>query len=583
MIQIFRNMRLALGTVAEHLSEAPFVLVLQVIRKVPSGVVGPIARVFSGLSPKSAGPTFLIASHAAGDTPSLIRRFEALLAAGVEGERARKAAEVAIAAGQPEWADIFLPLSGKASRTPATEARRKWYDGDMSGAVGVLEAEVGAMAKQRLRLESELRVYSGWRPSVPQAKATPERRRVMHLLTNSLPHTASGYAQRTHSILTAQQEAGWDVLAATRLGYPVQIGALTAREYDVVDGIRYERILPDRMEPTMDGRLQQQTFEVLNRAKLFRPTVLHTTTHFVNGLVAREVAAALDIPWVYEVRGQLADTWASSRGPAARTSERYELFTAREAEIMCAADLVVTLGESMKRNITAAGVPEHKIMISPNAVGGSYLDDPPKPAEARQALGLSPNGLYMGTVSSLVGYEGLDDLVTSFALLAPRLPQLNLILVGDGTAAPGLHDQVRRLGLGARTIFTGRVPPEQARLYHSALDVFVVPRKDLPVTRAVTPLKPVEALASGVPVVASDLSALQEIVKDGVNGRLTQAEDPGDLAEVLFELLEDEGLRRRLGAAGRENVLATRTWQANARAYGQAYESLASNYRRRVS
>jgi len=186
-------------------------------------------------------------------------------------------------------------------------------------------------------------------------------------------------------------------------------------------------------------------------------------------------------------------------------------------------------------------------------------------------------------VSSLVGYEGLDDLVTSFALLAHRLPKLKLVLVGDGTAAPALRDQIRSLGLSDRTIFTGRVSADVARLYHLALDVFVVPRKDSAVTRAVTPLKPVEALAAARPVVASDLPALREIVQDQVNGRLTPAENPGRLAEVLSELLGDEGLRHRLGKAGREYVLATRTWQANALAYGQAYETLASNYTRRVS
>ncbi|MFP3632745.1 hypothetical protein SB776_39750, partial [Burkholderia sp. SIMBA_045] len=74
------------------------------------------------------------------------------------------------------------------------------------------------------------------------------------------------------------------------------------------------RILPSRMARTMDGRLQQQARELLEIASDFRPAVLHTTTHFVNGLVAREVAEALNIPWVYEVRGQLADTWASTRG-----------------------------------------------------------------------------------------------------------------------------------------------------------------------------------------------------------------------------------------------------------------------------
>jgi glycosyltransferase involved in cell wall biosynthesis len=241
---------------------------------------------------------------------------------------------------------------------------------------------------------------------------------------------------------------------------------------------------------------------------------------------------------------------------------------------MQSADLVVTLGESMKDNIVAMGVPESKILICPNAVGGAYLSEPLDQGEARLALGLDPNGLYIGTVSSLVDYEGLDDLVTAFALLARRLPQLKLVLVGDGTAAPALQDQVRRLGLSERTIFTGRVPAEQARLYHLALDIFVVPRKDLAVTRAVTPLKPVEALASGRPVVASNLDALREIVHDGVNGRVADAEDPGGLAEVLYELLDDEGLRKRLGAAGRQEVLATRTWQANAQAYIRAYENL---------
>ena len=83
-----------------------------------------------------------------------------------------------------------------------------------------------------------------------------------------------------------------------------------------MDGIRYRRLLPSRLAPTMDARLQQQAEELLQVALEFRPSVLHTTTHFVNGLVVRAVAEALGIPWVYEVRGQLADTWAATRGPA---------------------------------------------------------------------------------------------------------------------------------------------------------------------------------------------------------------------------------------------------------------------------
>ncbi|MFK0006896.1 glycosyltransferase family 4 protein [Paenarthrobacter sp. NPDC090520] len=583
MIPVLKNVILAANTVAEHLTEAPFVLALQVLRRLPSTIVRPVARSLSAAAPGSSLPVFMFASHAAGDEAALVRRFKNALDRPGSPDHYRKAAEVALAAGQAGWADAFLANAKASKHFPATSARRQWYDGDMEGAVALLESESKTHAKLRVRLESELRVFQGWRPSLGKVEIKPEPRRVLHLLTNSVPHTASGYARRSHSILTAQQEAGWEALAVTRLGYPVQIGVLAAQGTDVVDGVPYQRLLPDNMARTMDRRLQQQAEALLQVAREFRPSVIHTTTHFVNGLVAREVANALGIPWVYEVRGQLADTWASTRGPEARNSERYRLFVEREAELVRSADMVVTLGESMKQNIRAAGVPADRILIAPNAVGGDYLREPMTQRDARQSVGLDPEGLYIGTVSSLVDYEGLDDLVTAFALLAPRVPELRLVVVGDGTAAPALQDQVRRLGLSGRTIFTGRVPSDQARIHHQALDVFVVPRKDLAVTRSVTPLKPVEALASARPVVASRLDALREIVDDGVNGRLTEAGNPSELAETLRSLLEDSELRLRLGAAGRQDVLATRTWKANAEAYVRAYETLATNYMRRAS
>ena len=156
----------------------------------------------------------------------------------------------------------------------------------------------------------------------------------------------------------------------------MQVGKLLAQAGDVVDGVRYRRLLPSRLAPTMDARLQQQAEELLKVALEFRPSVLHTTTHFVNGLVVRAVAEALGIPWVYEVRGQLADTWAATRGPQATASEKYRLFQDRETEVMRDADLVVTLGHAMKANIVAAGIPGEKIIIAPNAVGGAFLQQP---------------------------------------------------------------------------------------------------------------------------------------------------------------------------------------------------------------
>jgi glycosyltransferase involved in cell wall biosynthesis len=574
MAQLLNNVRLAATTAWQHLSDDPVVLFLQLSRRLPAAVVRPLARLGCAAAPKdSAAIPFLLASLAKGDDADVERRLRLAVDRKVTGERARKLADIALVANRPELADLLLSAAANTPGLESALARRLWHDGNLSGAVAVLDGSRSGR-RQKARLAGEAAVYAGAAPTLQAQEFTGVPGRVLHLLTNSLPHTASGYAQRSHSIMVAQQEAGWSVLAVTRLGYPVQVGKLLARAADVVDGIEYRRLLPPRLAMTMDARLQQQAEGLLKVALEFRPSVLHTTTHFVNGLVVRAVAEALGIPWVYEVRGQLADTWAATRGPQSRQSEKYRQFQEREADVMRTADQVVTLGHAMKANIVAANVPSARIMIAPNAVGGAFLRTPLDTAAARREVGLAEDGLYIGTVSSLVGYEGLEDLVQAFALLAPEFPQLRLLIVGDGVAGPALHELVRALGLADRTTFAGRVPRELTPLYHQALDVFVVPRKDLDVTRAVTPLKPVEAMASARPVVASDLPALREILDDGVTGFLSRPGDVRDIGTKLERLLRSEELRTRMGQAGRRDVLDNRTWIANAAALAVAYEEL---------
>lgn len=577
MKQLLTNLRLAAGTAREHLTDDPVLLMLQISRCLPSLVVHQIARlVLRSSGADVIAVPVLLAGLVGGDQQDVVRRLESALSRGrLSSVTARSMADLSLVANRPDLADSFLVRATGARRFRAVQARRFWYSGAMTPAIGILEdADGGAERRQGRRLAADLRILEGWRPELSAVRFEPAPRRVMHVLTNSLPHTASGYAQRSHSILLAQQEAGWETLAVTRVGYPVQVGKLNARHRDVVDGITYQRLLPSRLAATMDGRLQQQAEALLAAALEFRPTVLHTTTHYVNALVTRAVAEALGIPWVYEVRGQLADTWAATRGPEARDSERYRLFQERETDAMLSAGLVVTLGQAMKDNIVSAGVPEQKIIVAPNAVGGEFLAEPLAPAQARVPLGLDPEFQYVGTVSSLVAYEGIDDLISAFEVLAPQHPRLKLLIVGDGVALPGLKEQARTAGLSGRVVFTGRVPRSQARLYHQALDVFVVPRKDLSVTRDVTPLKPVEAMACARPVVASRLPALAEMVDDGVSGVLAAPGDPQDLAAKLGQVLLSADLRQLLGEAGRKAILENRTWAANAAGMSLAYAKL---------
>lgn len=585
----FQNVGLILRVIADNLSVDPFVFALQVARRLPGRLVSPVARVVkSAAAGSSWALPVLFAEVVSGDRVALARRLDAALKAGVGPRRASRLAELAIAANDVQRADLFLAASvGSAGHAPA-KARRLWHDGAMSEAIATLTANDGPLKRhiarrQRERLESEAAILKGWVPELQPRQLTPVPHRVLHLLTNSVPHTQSGYAKRSHAILLAQQAAGWETLAVTRLGYPVLVGKLAAGLEDVVDGVRYRRLLPPRLARTASGRLQQQAEELLELALEFRPSVIHTTTHHVNGIVARAVAEALDIPWVYEVRGQLADTWASTRGPQAKESERYRLFQEREAESMTSAALVVTLGQAMKDNIVAAGVPEEGVVLAPNAVGGDYLLEPPSMEEARRKLGLDVEARIIGTVSSLVDYEGLDDLVSAFQQLASEDPGARLVIVGDGVSRPALQHQAKAAGLGSKVIFTGRVSGDLARLYHASMDIFVVPRKNLDVTNSVTPLKPVEAMACARPVVASDLPALREIIVDGETGLLAPAGDPWGLSRSLAVLLADAPLRNAMGRAGRKRVLATRTWAANAAGYARAYGAMTEEQRRRTS
>ncbi|GGG64004.1 glycosyltransferase WbuB [Kocuria dechangensis] len=583
--QLGANLAVTASTVAEHLGDDPVVFWSQVSRRLPSRAVRPAARALTG-----GEATWPAAGAAAAHVLGRRSEAEDALARGEAGDfdpqTTRRLADVALGMGQVEQADRLLEQVPAGTRGRAgTEARRHWHLGRMTEAVECLRRAVTAghatpgERRQLRRLEDELELFSGWTPDLPPvAGYRPEPTSVLHVLTNSLPHTQSGYAQRTHSLLTATAARGWDVHAVTRPGYPVQVGKLGARALDVVDGIPYHRILPARLARTATGRLQQEAEAVLDLALRTRPAVLHTTTHFVNAVVTRAVAEVLGIPWVYEVRGQLADTWAGSRPAEAAESERYRLFTAREAEAMAAADDVVTLGAAMSRRVRelTRGLPSGPVPSrqAPNAVGGAYLEEPLPVAEARRAVGLPQNARILGTVTSVVDYEGLDDLLRAAARMAPNVADLLVVIVGDGAARPGLETLAGELGIAHRVRFTGRVPREQAVLYHQAFDVFVVPRKDRTVTRAVTPLKPVEALATGTPVVASRLPALAELVADGITGMLVPPEDPETLATVLQMMLECPAVRQCLGAEGRHRVLSRRTWDVVARGTVDTYEFL---------
>ena len=114
---------------------------------------------------------------------------------------------------------------------------------------------------------------------------------------------------------------------------------------------------------------------------------------------------------------------------------------------------------------------------------------------------------------------------------------------------------------GGSPKFSGRVPQERVRDFYTLVDVFVLPRRRIRLTELVTPLKPLEAMAMGIPVLASDIGGHAELVSDNETGLLFKAESPESLVEQASRLGRDPELRAQLGAGARRWIESERTWE----------------------
>ncbi|MEU6036360.1 glycosyltransferase family 4 protein [Actinomadura sp. NPDC047616] len=392
---------------------------------------------------------------------------------------------------------------------------------------------------------------------------------VLQFVTNALPRTNAGYTVRTHRIALAQRAMGYDTHVVTRLGYPLNQGIADLRARVDVEGVPYHRLLP-WLPPGTPVKAVAKSADLAGRlVRELRPAVLHAVSDHHNAAVALELGRRHDLPVVYEVRGFLEDSWLS-RDPSHReTDDFYRLTRELETRRMAAADVVVTLGEAMRAEIAGRGVDPEKIITVPNGVDEAFLEPLPDAADLRAELGLGTDAPVVGLTSSFYGYEGIDTLIDAAALLRGQGTGVVLLLVGDGPERGALERRAAERGV--RAVFPGRVPMSSVRRYHAVLDVFAVPRRADRVCQLVTPLKPVEAMAGGIPVIASDVKALREIVEPGVTGTLTVPEDPEAWADALSRLIYSPELRRKIGQTAREWVRAERTWRAVADRYRSAY------------
>ncbi|MEE4109758.1 MAG: TIGR04063 family PEP-CTERM/XrtA system glycosyltransferase [Halieaceae bacterium] len=400
--------------------------------------------------------------------------------------------------------------------------------------------------------------------------------KILHILDHSIP-LHSGYTFRTRNILREQRKLGWHTahLTSSKQGP-------SERDREEVDGLVFYRT------PTAGGLLARapvldQWAVVTSLAKrieevaaIEKPDILHAHSPALNGLAALRAAKRLKLPVVYECRAFWEDA-AVDHGTSREWGARYRATRALETSVFRRADAVTTICEGLRGEIISRGIADAKITVIPNAVNIEEFGQGRQSDEALRArLGLNGKRV-LGFIGSFYAYEGLPLLIDALPGLLQTDPDVRVLLVGGGPDERKIRERAEQLNLCEHVVMTGRVPHSTVQKYYDLVNVLVYPRLPMRLTDLVTPLKPLEAMAEGRLVVASDVGGHKELIRDGENGVLFRAGDASDLMHKVSATLDNKEQGEFMCDAGRRYVAEERNWRNSVDRYGAVYGGVATS------
>jgi PEP-CTERM/exosortase A-associated glycosyltransferase len=395
--------------------------------------------------------------------------------------------------------------------------------------------------------------------------------RILHVLDHSLP-AHSGYTFRTRALMKAQVAKGWEVAGVTGVRHPEP-----GPDGETVDGLTFYRTPPIASVPPPIREWREigalaKRVEAL--AREWKPDVLHAHSPVLDGLAALRVGKKLGIPVIYEIRAFWEDA-SVGNGTGREGSLRYWLTKQLETHAVKSADAVAVICEGLRSDLIARGIDADKITVSPNGVDLELFGDPPPRDDAlADLLGLAADDAVIGYIGSFYDYEGIDDLIAAMPALVAAQPRARLLLVGGGPRETALKAQAAASPAAAHIHFVGRVPHQEVERYYSLIDILAYPRKKMRLTDLVTPLKPLEAMAQGKLVAASDVCGHRELIEDGATGTLFAPDNPAAIADALAKLLENRGMWPERRRTARIFVESHRNWSSNILRYEPVYQRL---------
>ena len=319
--------------------------------------------------------------------------------------------------------------------------------------------------------------------------------------------------------------------------------------------------------------------EIISRAKLQKPNIIHAHTPFRVGLPALRASRKLGIPFIYEIRGMWEDS-AVAQGRWTPTSIPYRYYRRQENKVIKHADDVIVIGENLMNEIVSRNLRPTLPTMVPNAVGRNMAAYPleferPLPetvTELTRRLNLEESTIVVGYIGSLRTLEGVDFTARAVAQCVGDGLDIRFLVCSSKSNQNQLRDLCSDLGIEQQSFIEGPYAHNEIVHFYDLMDIFVVSRPNSNVTRIVPPIKPLEAMIREKATVVSHLPALCEIIEPRVTGMTVPAENIDSLSRAISELASDSELRMELGRAARRYVLKERTWPKIVHNYQEIYQ-----------
>ncbi len=285
-------------------------------------------------------------------------------------------------------------------------------------------------------------------------------------------------------------------------------------------------------------------------------------------LAGLRFARCRGLPFVLEVNAPLAQEQQQYR-----ELELGSVAAGIENQLWTEADAIFVPSRELAEIVRTSSGRQGRIHVTPNGVHVAAFQGPQRLREARDRS--SSDRFVVVFVGSLKPWHGISDLLAAFRRLSQRLPRAKLLVVGDGPMRSEVEEIRHELG-ESRVELTGELSHDQVVERLASADVGVAPYPGVE-PFYFSPMKVIEYMASGLPVVASSIGQLETLVEPGMTGLLVEPGSPESLASALELLANDPRSSRRMGRKAQRRALRRYSWEGVARRIEGVFEQLIEN------